>query len=308
MAALGRKRDARQRRLRGEAATGDEEGEEDVDCEGEEDGSEEDSDEEQEESANAEEDGEMQYCDFGMSRNERRALREKGPRYVAEAEAEADAEEEGGHVDALPEELESIRLKRLILEKWLIEPFFSETVKGCLVRIGISSAQAGGQEHMLYRVAEVLGEKDFPDSPYTLGSRKTCKRLHLEFGETKQWYMMTSISNQPFDEFELRSWFQVREVCGLPQLSVHHLRSKQRALERASNFEYTEADVAHKLREEQKQASAAGKAPVLTTRQKLMAKEGFGSSTAPADLVARPLKMERNVLGQVFRSQRDEGE
>jgi len=55
-------------------------------------------------------------------------------------------------------------------------------------------------------------------------------------------------------------------------------------------------------------STCAGLSKVLTTRQKLMAKEGFGSSTAPADLVARPLKMERNVLGQVFRSQRDEGE
>mmetsp|Transcript_32585 Transcript_32585/g.85177 ORF Transcript_32585/g.85177 Transcript_32585/m.85177 type:complete len:161 (-) Transcript_32585:556-1038(-) len=160
---------------------------------------------------------------------------------------------------------------------------------------------------MLYRVAEVIGEKDFPDHAYTLGSRKTTKRLHLEFGESKQWYMMSSISNQPFDEIELRSWLQIREVCGMPQLSVQQLQSKQRAIQRASNFEYTEADVARKIKEEQKQASATGKAP-LTTRQKLLAQQGFGSGTAPADLVARPLKMERNVLGQTILSERAEGE
>ena len=69
---------------------------------------------------------------------------------------------------------------------------------------------------MLYRVAEVIGERDFPEHPYTLGSRKTTKRLHLEFGESKQWYMMSSISNQPFDEFELRSWHQARASPSVP--------------------------------------------------------------------------------------------
>ena len=100
----------------------------------------------------------------------------------------------------------------------------------------------------------------------------------------------------------------MREICGLPQLSTAQLSAKQRALQRASNFQYTEADVARRVQEEQKHASVSGKAPVLTTRQKLLAQQGFGASTAPADLIARPMKMERNVLGQVIRSQRDEGE
>lgn len=46
----------------------------------------------------------------------------------------------------------------------------------------------GSQEHLLYRVAEILDEKDFPDNPYTFGNRKTSKRLLLEFGEAQQWF------------------------------------------------------------------------------------------------------------------------
>ena len=99
---------------------------------------------------------------------------------------------------------------------------------------------------------------------------------------------------------------QIRDIFGKPQLSTTQLHAKQRAIQGASSYQYTEAEVARKIEEEQKQASAAGKAPVLTTRQKLMAQQGFGSKAAPADLVARPLKMERNVLGQVIRSQRDD--
>ena len=99
---------------------------------------------------------------------------------------------------------------------------------------------------------------------------------------------------------------QIRDIFGKAQLSTTQLHAKQIALQNANSYQYSEADVARKIQEEQKQASAAGKAPVLTTRQKLMAQQGFtGETKQPNTLAARPLKMERNVLGQVIRSQRE---
>ena len=100
-------------------------------------------------------------------------------------------------------ELESIRLPRQLLEKWHVEPFFRDVARGCFVRIGLQ----GGDPYSppLYRVGEVLGLKEFEDHPYILGGRRTCKRFLLDFGESQQWYPMSSVSNQPFDELELRN-------------------------------------------------------------------------------------------------------
>jgi len=194
----------------------------------------------------------------------------------------------------------------------VMEPFFPATVRGCLVRIGISAARDGGQEHMLYRVAEVIAVQDVPEHPYTLGGRKTYKRLQLEFGECKQLYPMSSISNQPFEELELRSWQQVLETCNVPLLTEGQLQAKRKALERASNYSYTEEDVRRKVQEERKQAAHAGRPQQLTTRQKLLAQNGFDATNAsasvevrPSDLVARPMKFQRNVLGQVMITEDD---
>lgn len=137
MAALARKREIRLRKARGEAVEDDDEDYEEEGEGEEESGGESES---EEEGLEEEEDGgDVQYSDHGMLKSERRVMREKSGRGICEGEGEWEPEEEEGHEDAPSEELESIRLKRQILEKWLIEPFFRETIQGCLVRIGAKS-------------------------------------------------------------------------------------------------------------------------------------------------------------------------
>ena len=159
MAALGARREARQRGVKTDSTRDDEDDEDNEDEEDDEGEDEDDEDNEDEQEARDDED--VRYSDFGLTRGERRAARERGFRGETEPEAEAEAEAgddewvAGGGPAALSE-LEGIRLKRQTLEKWLIEPFFPTTVRGCLVRIGISAARDGGQDNMLYRVAEVL--------------------------------------------------------------------------------------------------------------------------------------------------------
>lgn len=180
MAELAKKRERKQR---GEKVAYDE-GSEDEEL----DESEGEGFEGEEGAAATEEAGGVEYSDYGMSKAERKAARVGGD---AEAEAAA-ADDEVDESEAWstgPEaaltDLESIRLRRSILEKWLLEPFFAKAVRGCVVRIGLQGDTAGGGT--LYRVAEVVGVEEFADHPYTLGSRKTVKRLQLEFGESKQW-------------------------------------------------------------------------------------------------------------------------
>ena len=77
------------------------------------------------------------------------------------------------------------------------------------------------------------------------------------------------------------------------------MRAKSQALHQAANYVYSDADVTKRVQaaqEERKQSGAA-----LTTRQKLLAQHGGGGAGgaggSAADLVAKPMKFQRDVLG-----------
>ena len=168
-------------------------------------------------------DEDVEYQDFGMTQAERRAARgSHGAAYEQGSMQDEDAAyggEDWSGPAAPPECIESIRLARQRLELWQLEPFFDETVVGCIVRIGLGQTEMGGSG--LYRAAEVVAVKEMPEQPYTLGTRRSTKRLQLEFGECRRSYPMTSVSNQPLDALEMASFQQagggtraLRPVCG----------------------------------------------------------------------------------------------
>lgn len=63
-----------------------------------------------------------------------------------------------------------------------------------------------------------------------------------------------------------------------------------------------------KIQEERKQAQQQGKPKTLTTRQKLLAQHSSSMGGAPSDLVAKPMKFQRNVLGQAIVAEHDDSE
>ena len=246
-----------------------------------------------------------EYEDFGMSRSDRKAMR-RGAAPDAHAADEADA---GGWAKGGPaaplETLETIRLERRLLEKWLLEPFFAKVVRGCLVRIGLNcetAEQVPGARSTIYRAAEVCDVAEFDDHPYTLGSHRTTKRLQLRFGECRQWYPMASVSNQRFEELELLQWQQVLDVTDDKQISAAQVEAKAKQLQDAMTHVYSEADVAKRIQEQRKQAVQQGKPAQLTTRQKLAMSSG--SEGGPS--VSKPKKFERNVLGQAVVADHDD--
>ena len=169
------------------------------------------------------------------------------------------------------------------------------------MRFGLPGSAAGLDGGCLYRVAEILTVAECGE-PYMLGGRRTTKRLHLQFGEAKLWYPMSSVSNQPFEELELRSFGQIYRALELPMITAQQVHAKASDIERASNYAYSEADITRKVQEEQRQAAQTG-AAVLTTRQKLLAQHGGGSTgggAAPSDLAAKPMRFERNAFGQAI--------
>lgn len=205
MQELGRKREAKQggKRRAGRLPSDDEEDDDDDDGE-DEDGDEED-DWGHSSSGNRrgltrvddDDDDGVEYADYGMSSQERKKMRDRGR---APSNWEDDEEDdEGGPSEAawsgppaMLADLESIRLKRAVLEKWLLEPFFADLLPGCFVRIGlqIPSTSGPGPSTTLYRAAEVLEVKDLHDishPPYPFAGKTTSKHLRLVFGEMTAW-------------------------------------------------------------------------------------------------------------------------
>ncbi len=288
--------------------------------------------------------GGVEYADHGMSKSERKAMRAgSGPSSSADAAAGGDSADEefeswaGSGPAAVLSELESIRLSRATLEKWVVEPFFAKAVRGCLVRIGLQVDVAGGQgASTLYRIAEVLSVDEFPDNPYYLGQRQTSVRMRLQFGEAVQWYPMASISNQSFDDLELRTFQmvsehhdrhmrlhttpgaerarvcpppQVREVAGVPQITTAQLQAKREAITHANNYSYTEEDIRRVVEKNQEklQKQVAQGSVQLTTRQKLSQQHGGSSvkGAVPHDLVARPMNFSRDKFGKAVVQEQD---
>lgn len=143
---------------------------------------------------------------------------------------------------------------------------------------------------------------EFP--AYMLGTRRTTKRLQLEFGESRQWYSMASISNQPFEELELRSWQQVLEVSSKPLLTNNQIDAKCEEINAANNHQYSEAEVSKRIEEERKAAASMGKPTALTTRQKMQQQHEQKQDSGNA--AARPMKFQRNVLGQAIVEDHDD--
>jgi len=306
MQELGRKREAKQSKRRSGRLPSDDEDDEDYD---DDDGDGDDNwggSTTTRRSSRADEDG-VEYTDFGLSRNERKALR--GGRSAAIVDDDDEEEETGwSGPPASLTDLESIRLRRQFLEKWLLEPFFKPLVPGCFIRIGLQIGVPGGSMATLYRVAEVVAVQDRLEHPYTFAGQLTCHYLLLDFGDSREAYPMASISNGSFEELELVSWQQVRRVAGLPMVTAEQVRTKSEALQHAHNYQYSEAEITRKVQQtlSQKAAQKGGSA-TLTTRQKLLAQHGGAAvgGAAPSDLVAKPMKFQRNVFGQAIIEQSD---
>ena len=84
-------------------------------------------------------------------------------------------------------------------------------------------------------------------------------------------------------------------------ITLDQVRAKSAAIAHASNYNYSEADITRKVQEELTQKARGGSA-ALTTRQKLLAQHGGSAAggAAPTDLVAKPMKFQRNVFGQAI--------
>lgn len=171
-----------------------------------------------------------------------------------------DDDEEDGHtsdsdsgegrsygVAASLEEVQKVRLSRHRMEVWVHEPFFSDIVIGCFVRIGIGNGKDGNQ---VYKCAEIVDVEE--GQVYTLGMTKTKKRIKLRHGAEAKFFKMASISNQDFTPQEFSRWKADMEDNDLRVTDDKSVARKVDELAKAKKKEHTNQDIQAILAEKRK--------------------------------------------------------
>jgi RNA polymerase-associated protein RTF1 len=108
------------------------------------------------------------------------------------------------------DDLLKIQVTRTQVEKWCHAPFFEDTIKGSIVRIGLGNDPRTRER--VYRIAQVAGNTTFYitrlavveyHKVYQVGSAPVKIALSLTHGKAKRTFTMDILSNSPFTEVRM---------------------------------------------------------------------------------------------------------
>lgn len=225
-------------------------------------------------------------------RAEGRERRDRGRRDESEEEGALESEDEisdddrGGRLygrhrmdeggedeeDEAPfEDVKRIQVRREKLEEWLNEPFFEETLPGCMVRILMGEEPAlDGSIQRRYMLCQVVAVETrapgyYKDSgkpwksPYEIapGKEKTSKWLLVERGASQRGMPLALVSNSGITDSEFESWQRALKEQHRPQVSRRQAQETYERLLKANTYRYTAEDVDRLLKEKK----AKGMAP-----------------------------------------------
>eukprot|EP01090_Pellita_catalonica_P007176 TRINITY_DN1778_c0_g1_i1.p1 TRINITY_DN1778_c0_g1~~TRINITY_DN1778_c0_g1_i1.p1 ORF type:complete len:353 (+),score=75.73 TRINITY_DN1778_c0_g1_i1:183-1241(+) len=136
-------------------------------------------------------------------------------------------------------ELNSIRLTRDKLEKWVAEPFFKYVVPGFFVRIGLGLGIKGKR---VYRVAEIESISK-GDREYQFGNVRTKLVLNLAHGAKRKAFRMEFISNQDFSLSEFNKWVTTMKDEDQNIISRAEIEEKLQALKKPQKHVYKAEEI-----------------------------------------------------------------
>ncbi|KAL7739450.1 hypothetical protein ACLKA6_011317 [Drosophila palustris] len=142
-------------------------------------------------------------------------------------------------VDSLMELGKAI-LTRSQLEDFLDKPIFEQTVIGCFVRVSIGAAL--NEQPSIYRLSEIVA-LDSIEQEYQVGTRRTRRVLQLKHGGHQRSFLMNVVSNGPVTSSEFSYFLEACQRDAQPLPSLRRVSEKQRDIEKATNYAFTEGDV-----------------------------------------------------------------
>jgi len=143
------------------------------------------------------------------------------------------------------EELNSIRISRDELEKWVYTSFFNKTVIGGYARLGIGF---DSNKNYIYRITRILDVVDYHRT-YKVNKTTVKKALILEHGKAKKRFGMDIISNSPFTEQEYNRYLTVmkNEQQQLP--TKEFIKEKEQQIQEARNHKFTGEEISDMVQE-----------------------------------------------------------
>jgi len=172
---------------------------------------------------------------------------DKRNRAFSDSESEDNYEKEEQEVITL-EELNSVRISRDELEKWVYTSFFNKTVIGAYARLGIGF---DSNKNYIYRITKILDVVDYHRT-YKINKTTIKKALILEHGKAKKRFGMDIISNGPFTEQEYNRYLAVmkNEQQTLP--TKDFIREKEQQIQEARNHKFTGEEISDMVEEKKK--------------------------------------------------------
>ncbi|XP_054714619.1 RNA polymerase-associated protein RTF1 homolog [Uloborus diversus] len=167
--------------------------------------------------------------------------------YRSRSEDEDEESSKKAEYVSTKEELSKIRLSRYKLEKWVHAPFFTKTVSGCFVRIGIGTNDG----RPVYRVAEIIDVVETAKI-YQLGTTKTNKGLRLKHGLQDRVFRLEFVSNSDFTDSEFHKWKETLMIENIALPTLDDINKKVKDIQVALNYQYKEDDVETIVKEKER--------------------------------------------------------
>uniref|UniRef100_A0A1I7XL78 Plus3 domain-containing protein n=1 Tax=Heterorhabditis bacteriophora TaxID=37862 RepID=A0A1I7XL78_HETBA len=135
------------------------------------------------------------------------------------------------------QELSRARLSRYKLSRIVHAPFFSQSVVGCFVRIGIGMV-AGKSRYRISQITEVVETAKV----YNLEKTRTNKGIKLKYGKGERVYRLEFVSNTEFPNDEFEEWLRVSKEEGtVPNMDL--IEKKEADIKKAMEYNYTHSDI-----------------------------------------------------------------
>ncbi|KAL4418793.1 hypothetical protein ABPG77_010202, partial [Micractinium sp. CCAP 211/92] len=179
------------------------------------------------------------------------------------------------------------------LEQWVNEPFFEETLPGCMVRVLIDEQPApDGSIQRKYMLCQVVAvETRAPGTTRTLassgnllrdraGQEKTHKWLLVERGSSQRGMPIALVGLQLWlldPEFE--SWQRVLKEQRRPQISRRQAQETHDRLVKANLYRYTAEDVDRLLKEKKAKGTAPRNAALEKARLEVQLQHAAKTTT-----------------------------
>eukprot|EP01025_Chloroclados_australasicus_P038762 TRINITY_DN40049_c0_g2_i1.p1 TRINITY_DN40049_c0_g2~~TRINITY_DN40049_c0_g2_i1.p1 ORF type:complete len:547 (-),score=67.25 TRINITY_DN40049_c0_g2_i1:566-2167(-) len=161
-----------------------------------------------------------------------------------------------GFEGATLDDILAIQITRDVVEQWVNEPYFEETLPNCLVKISADRRQdpRTHYEETIYLVASVV-EVIEGDTFYKFGKIRTSKQVVVRDENEEKQFQLDYISNRAITKIEFDAWTAKLETAGEDPVTKSMVEAVKEKIHKANTYTYTAEDVKQLVEQRRKKGS-----------------------------------------------------